>query len=535
MAMAVNMALMALSKVISISQDNKFFLYLSIPPSLSSIPLSRTHTHKHTLSPRSIFRHISFSLGASALFVHLVNQAGIFCTEPYRVPLAGKVSHCLFDKTGTITTDQLVPVGIVRPVDPAFETTSPAGAGSVASLSDVSSAVDDTAMVLAACHSLVVVEDPAAASSTDDDAAPSDAPSDSNANPSEGSSTSAVVETAPAPTASPKHSLVGDPIELAAMNSVGWSWDAETSTASPGSWRLHSQALDVVRTKIAEMRATPPAQRAPQHETILNAMLSDAVLLESKIIDAKRKAASAPYKAVTVVQRYHFSSQLQRMSVLCKCVKTESGSSADADWHCLVKGSPEAVKTLLAPGALPSWYESTYESLARRGLRVLALAHKKIGASEVDASLSLKDQPRSWVESNLTFSGFIAFECKIRADSRIVIKSLLQSDHKVSMLTGDALLTSLHVARQVDICDKQRPTLTLTSASASSGAHWVRRSVEGEDSTVPFAVGEVAKLAEASDLLTTEADLLAVIEATGDKESPLWKNVGHFKVRHVQF
>jgi cation-transporting ATPase 13A1 len=49
-----------------------------------------------------------------------LTKAGVFCTEPYRVPLVGKVTHCLFDKTGTITTDTLVPASVVNQVTRHF-------------------------------------------------------------------------------------------------------------------------------------------------------------------------------------------------------------------------------------------------------------------------------------------------------------------------------------------------------------------------------------------------------------------------------
>jgi hypothetical protein len=41
--------------------------------------------------------------------------------------------------------------------------------------------------------------------------------------------------------------------------------------------------------------------------------------------------------------------------------------------------------------------------------------------------------------SSSQFGGFIAFECKIRGDSPMVVRALRESDHKVAMLTGAAL------------------------------------------------------------------------------------------------
>lgn len=80
---------------------------------------------------------------------------------------------------------------------------------------------------------------------------------------------------------------------------------------------------------------------------------------------------------------------------------------------------------------MPLWFDATYRQLAERGRRVLALAYRRCDGSRDAASA-----PREWVESGLQFAGFIAFECKTRADSHIVIEALKSSSHTYAVFAS---------------------------------------------------------------------------------------------------
>ncbi|KAI9188908.1 putative cation-transporting ATPase 1 [Blastocladiella emersonii ATCC 22665] len=79
-----------------------------------------------------------------------LSRLAIFCTEPFRIPFAGKLDILCFDKTGTITGEDLVVEGV-------------AGRGTSASdwmtLHPAKHAAPTTQLVLAAAHSLVKLDD----------------------------------------------------------------------------------------------------------------------------------------------------------------------------------------------------------------------------------------------------------------------------------------------------------------------------------------------------------------------------------------
>ena len=71
----------------------------------------------------------------------------VFCTEPFRVPMAGMVDSCLFDKTGTLTTDELVALGVALP-----------SAATDTALAPMTKVDDAAGLVLAGCNSLICID-----------------------------------------------------------------------------------------------------------------------------------------------------------------------------------------------------------------------------------------------------------------------------------------------------------------------------------------------------------------------------------------
>ncbi|PLW18388.1 hypothetical protein PCANC_08835 [Puccinia coronata f. sp. avenae] len=276
---------------------------------------------------------MELSMAVNASLVALSKYA-IFCTEPFRIPSAGRVDVCCFDKTGTITGEDLMVEGVVGVDDK-----------DVLKLVPLNQTGMETTLTLASAHSLVLLDD----------------------------------------------GIIGDPMEKTTLEAVGW-------TVNQGDMII-------------------PASNDFSHRAV-----------------------------ITIKRRFQFSSQLKRMSTVSTVVTPDRQTKTMVS----VKGAPEVIKTMISN--VPEHYESTYKYYTRRGSRVLALAYKFI---HIQATHKINDLLREQAESELIFAGFLVFTCPLKPDAVETLKMLADSSHRCIMITGDNPLTAVHVAKEVEIVDRE--------------------------------------------------------------------------------
>ncbi|KPV77055.1 uncharacterized protein RHOBADRAFT_48125 [Rhodotorula graminis WP1] len=289
---------------------------------------------------------MELSMAVNASLVAL-SKYSIFCTEPFRIPFAGRVDICCFDKTGTITGEDLVVEGVAGVDSNDHQKLVP--------VTDVSL---ETSLTLAAAHALVLLDD----------------------------------------------GVVGDPMEKTTLDALKWKLSAGD-------------------------KITPTADALHKKDNV----------------------------SVTVRRRFQFSSQLKRMSTI-SLVHTPAGQRT----LVAVKGAPETLKAMFT--SVPHDYERTYKGYAQRGSRVLALGYKFVdGMNKGDVTTIARDA----VEKDLVFAGFLVFHCPLKPDAVKTLKELADSSHRCVMITGDNPLTAAHVAREVEIVDRQVLILDLKEGAKS--------------------------------------------------------------------
>lgn len=187
------------------------------------------------------------------------------------------------------------------------------------------------------------------------------------------------------------------------------------------------------------------------------------------------KANAAPSGASDVVQikrRFQFSSALKRQSSIASV--QSSGKKTKATFVG-VKGAPETISTMLKD--IPPKYEETFKYFTRNGARVLALGYKYLSTEAELSQKRINELKRENVEQDLHFAGFLVLQCPLKEDALKAVRMLNDSSHRVVMITGDNPLTACHVARQVEIVD--RDVLILDAPEHDdSGKRLVWRSID---------------------------------------------------------
>lgn len=357
-----------------------------------------------------------------------LSKVSIFCTEPFRIPFAGRIDVCCFDKTGTLTSDELKLLGVVG-LDTRVGSDMRVRSTGELDIVAPEHLPLDSELVLAGCQSLVLLNG----------------------------------------------HVVGDPLELTAVQSIQWNVVFSASSTLGGT-------------------SVQPSFSSSRRGEI---------------------------QSVDILHRFSFSSEHKCMSTIVRVVQGDN--DACDEYRILTKGAPEVLEPLFV--AAPAYYRRVYRHFAARGHRVLVLGYRPVPA---DWSLAdVRQKPRREVECDLVFAGFLVLDSPLKDDTKRTVRDLMLAKHKVVIVTGDNALTACDVARQVGInAGNAKQPLVLSAIATRKGVEWVaidNGAPDAEAETVPFDVTCVRDMSSQYDLCVTGEALTALYEHgnKGDENAAL--------------
>jgi cation-transporting ATPase I len=139
-----------------------------------------------------------------------------------------------------------------------------------------------------------------------------------------------------------------------------------------------------------------------------------------------------------------------------------SFSASVSDDELTVKGAPEVV--LAACKDVGPDIEGTVRQLAAEGLRVIAVARRRLSPQQAQLVADDEDTIADLAGGELSLAGFLGLSDTPRAEAPALLKALAEREIGIRLITGDHPITATAIARDMG--------LPVTAAQVISGAEW---------------------------------------------------------------
>jgi cation-transporting ATPase 13A1 len=245
----------------------------------------------------------------------------------------------------------------------------------------------------------------------------------------------------------------------------------------------------------------------PLEKQAFEALVSFSVTGSGTVVGTSQ----APCSAIECVKRFPFHSSLRRMSVIVDVkmkMKAHGRGETIRRRMALAKGAPEVMRSFFAH--VPASYDACHNSFSRTGCRVLALGWRDVSGLEA-ANAATRDD----TERGLTFAGFLVMRCPLKEGSGRVVQQLIDSSHRVVMVTGDHVLTAVHVARRLTICNRDASQTYMLTVGVGGRLSWVSTDAKN---TLAFDVSSMPQQALTCDFCVTGDGLQSIVDTLSPME-----------------